>query len=538
MKTIWFILLAMTVLAADAYPPLKGILLTNVRGDEVQDFSGVQVQNVSGSQKELNDLLQSHFGSPLTEDEIASIKKEVLCYYQGEERCALTVIAPCQDLTNGMLTLLVIEAKLGEVRVTGNSHFPTKLFCKAISIKPNEPISRKTLVKEVEWLNKNPFRTVDLVYSPGQSFGTTDVELLVNDRRTVRVYSGFDNTGNDTTGNNRLYTGFNWGNAFWVDHILSYQFTCSPDYSRFWAHTGTYAIPLPWHHTLNVFGGYSQIHAKFTALEAPGQIFSNKGSSWQVSGRYDMPLPLFTFALHEFTLGYDFKNTNSNLFFGAQQVNPSPTHVNLGQFMASYNIGYESKDIYTSFEVEGYWSPGEWYSNQTDADYQELRVKAKNKYIYGRSSFTFIWNFLNPLTFFSAFRGQLSNRNLLPSEEFGVGGYDTVRGYKEREVNGDDALVMNLELQTNPKSLKQIFYRHSKWIDDLILLAFFDYGMAVKNQPVFGQKKTEYLCSFGPGLKYQMFPYLNARLFYGIQLRNLGFGGPHERLHFQFIGSF
>jgi hemolysin activation/secretion protein len=534
---LFLLFLPLMAFADSDYPLLKGVLLTNQRDDSVKAFQGVQIKGVSGDEKLLNDLMTSHFGNPLTEGEISCIKKEVLGYYQGEDRCALTVIAPCQDLTNGVLTLIVIESKLGGIRVTGNRHFSSEQFCKAISLQPDQPISRKQLVKEVQWLNENPFRKVDVVYAPGTAFGTTDIELVVNDRRTIRFYSGFDNTGNDTTGNNRIYAGFNWGDVFGLDHIFSYQFTTAPEYNRFWAHTGTYTIPLPWYNTLIFFGGYSQIHAKFRSFEAPAEIFSNKGASWQVSARYDIPLPLFTFALHEFTLGYDFKNTNSNLFFGAIPVNPNPTHVNLGQFMASYNIGYESKDIYTSFELEGFWSPGEWYPNQTNADYQELRLKAKNKYIYARSSFSFIWDFSSPFTFFSALRGQIANRNLLPSEEFGVGGYDTVRGYKEREVNGDDAFVMNLELQTKPRGFGEIF-RKVKWIDDLILIAFFDYGMAIKNQTAFGQKKTDYLYSVGPGVKYQMFPYLNARLFYGIQLNDLGFGGPHNRIHFQIVGSF
>lgn len=517
------------------YPLLKGILLTNERDDSVQNFEGVRIEKVSGDKKELDQLLRQHFGNPLSESEISCIKKEVLAYYQMNDRCAMTVIAPCQDLTAGVLTLIVIESRLGAVRVTGNEHFSNQRFCKALSVQPNEPISRKQVVKEVEWLNKNPFRMVDIVYAPGDSFGTTDIELVVNDRRTIRFYSGFDNTGNDTTGNNRLFAGFNWGDVFGLDHIFSYQFTTAPDYHRFWAHTGTYTIPLPWYHTLNFYGGYSKIHAKFTSLDAPSDIFSNPGTSWQVSTRYDITLPLFTFALHELTLGYDFKNTNSNLFFGALPVNPNPTHVNLGQFMASYNIGYESQTIYTSLEIEGFWSPGRWYPNQTDADYQELRSKAKNKYFYSRSSFTFLWDFTKLFTFFSALRGQVANRNLLPSEEFGVGGYDTVRGYKEREVNGDDAFVMNLEIQTRPRDWCEC---RSKWYNDLILLAFFDYGMAIKNQTSFKAQKTFYLYSIGPGLKYQVFPYLNARLFWGVQIKDLGFGGPSQRLHFQFIGSF
>jgi hemolysin activation/secretion protein len=420
MKKIAFLLalLPQLIFGAGEYPALKGVFLTNDRSAVAQNVQGVKIEGVSADKKELEKIVEPHLGNCLTEEEIAAIKKQVAAYLRGKDCSALVVIAPAQDLTNGVLTLLVIESRLGEIRVTGNRHFSSERFKKAISLKPNEPISRMKLARQVEWLNKNPFRTVDIVYAPGKTFGTTDIDLVVGDRRTFRFYSGFDNTGNDTTGNNRLYAGFNWGDVFGSDQIFSYQFTTAPDYHRFWAHTGTYTFPLPWYHTLTFFGGYSRIHAKFTSLDAPTDVFSNKGSSWQVSGRYDIPLPLFAFALHEFTIGYDFKNTNSNLFFGAAPVNPHPTHVNLGQFMASYNIGYETTNTYTSFEIEGFWSPGEWYPNQTNADYQELRLKAKNRYIYSRAAFSFIWDFSKPLTFFSALRGQLSNRNLIKQPFF------------------------------------------------------------------------------------------------------------------------
>ena len=43
-------------------------------------------------------------------------------------------------------------------------------------------------------------------------------------------------------------------------------------------------------------------------------------------------------------------------------------------------------------------------------------------------------------------RGQASSKNLLPSEEFDMGGVHTVRGYDNRWVTKDNAFCANLEL--------------------------------------------------------------------------------------------
>lgn len=48
------------------------------------------------------------------------------------------------------------------------------------------------------------------------------------------------------------------------------------------------------------------------------------------------------------------------------------------------------------------------------------------------------------MAFEARFRGQLASTNLLPSEQMGLGGYNSVRGYLERQVNVDNGLIVNL----------------------------------------------------------------------------------------------
>ena len=55
-------------------------------------------------------------------------------------------------------------------------------------------------------------------------------------------------------------------------------------------------------------------------------------------------------------------------------------------------------------------------------------------------------------------RGQLSNNPLLSSEEFGLGGMSSVRGYDPSETVGDDGIGGKIELQwTTPAKWAQIF---------------------------------------------------------------------------------
>ena len=117
-----------------------------------------------------------------------------------------------------------------------------------------------------------------------------------------------------------------------------------------------------------------------------------------------------------------------------------------------------------------------------------------------------------------------------------MGGYDTVRGYKEREVNGDSAFVANFELTHSPVALSRMFGIESA-IDSLQLLAFLDYGAAFVHRAAPGQKKNYHLYSGGPGLRYKIGPWVSVRTDWGFQLHPVA-GGPRQRLHFQAIASY
>ncbi len=524
---------------------LKGIILLCDREDlnqkGIENLLGIEIGRVCLpgsplSQEDFRMMLQENFlGQPLTKCLISEIKTSILDYYRRHHRPVVTVIAPQQDVSGCVLQLIVLEGYVGEVEICGNKYFSSKRLCRYLRLQPGDPIRSDIVNQDLYWINKNPFRQVDLIYKPGRCIGTTDIMMVVQDRRPFRIYAGIDNTGNDFTGNNRLFAGFNWGNVFGWDHLLSFQFTADEEFKRFLAYTLHYTIPLPWRHLINLYGGYSTVDTKFKVPEILETRFRNHGFSGQASFRYDMPLkPIYGF-LQEFTWGFDWKRTNNNLEFGGFPV--FSKNVNLTQFMLSYNMGYETKKLITTFEVEGFVSPFKWLPDQTNADYQSLRPFAKNKYVYGRGSFSLVYHFHRWFYYNIFLRGQAASTNLLPSEEYGVGGYDTVRGYKERAANGDYAFIANFELLNSPFPFSKVFGIECN-TDALQFLVFGDYGAAFVNKAAVSQKKNQHLYSVGPGLRYRIGPYASLRLDWGFQLHPITDDSPRQRVHFQAIASY
>lgn len=527
-------------------PSLKGIVLLGSEKDLSQgrysEVEGIISCNaeIPGNDNQVRRLLNPYLGKPLTNEVLIDIKRSLVEYYQDHNFPVVLVYAPEQDITDGVLQVIVEEGHVGTVKATGNKWFKSEKLTSYVRLKKGEKINSKSINSDLFWMNRNPFRRTDIIYSPGDVAGATNVELYTVDRFPLRVYAGIDNTGNDLTGNNRLFAGLNWGNVFGTDQRFSYQYTTSSDFKRLQAHTGHYDIPLPWRHYLLFYGGYSYVKTTFGTSAVKGLKMRTSGFSTQASMRYNIPLPPNSSFLHEFTFGFDFKRTNNNLEF-VESIPIIAKLANTTQFMAGYNLGYEIKPLTTSFEIEGFWSPTDWVADQSAENYGSLRPYARAYYLYFRSTFSLSWRFWKDFSVFNALRGQFANRNLLPSEEYGVGGYNTVRGYKERAINGDNAFIWNFELRTPPVRLVDGLTRNrfKSFPDEFQFLVFFDLGWAGVHKTSEFEPRSQHAISFGPGIRYNITPYINFRADYGRQLHSISHhGGPHHRLHFSLVAGY
>ena len=393
-------------------------------------------------------------------------------------------------------------------------------------------INQQSLLNDLDFINRNPLRRANVIYAPGEREGTTDVILNVDDRRPYRLYAGAENTGVPTTDRQRWFTGFNWGNAFGLDHILAYQYTASYDVDKFQAHTAQYIAPLPWHHVLDVFGGASWVHPD---LEEPSM--DSRGFSGQASGRYIIPFLLGTYLRQEGIIGFDYKRTNNTIEF----TDDFPTfgkNVNLTQFVFIYAGNYERNSYRLDFEGGLYWSPGKWISDQTNKDFGSLRPDAKNHWVYFLASFSYLQRLPKSFSLFLLAEGQLSSQNLLPSEQFGLGGYDTIRGYDQRELSTENGLLLSAEARSPALPLFSNIPK-VKFSDALQFLIFLDYGYGRYKKMLPNEQKNQYLIGAGPGIRYTLEPYLTARLDWGIKLhKRPEYGGGNSMVHFAVTGSF
>ena len=169
----------------------------------------------------------------------------------------------------------------------------------------------------------------------------------------------------------------------------------------------------------------------------------------------------------------------------------------------------------------------------------QQRQGSRDNYVYGQLTLQRVTRL--PYDFTWTVKGEIqeSDANLLPSEQLGLGGYSTVRGYEEREVNGDNGFLVSTEIATPPVSIGE-FLGVPKIKDQLQFLGFVDYGGTTLHNvtPADTNPQTN-LLGVGPGLRYVINPYLSLRFDYGFQLMNTGFGtGDHSRGHIGVVVSY
>ena len=112
---------------------VKGLLLVPKQAEklDLSETQGVQIRDleIPGSAKVLAKLLSSHaIGKPLTPELLREIKQVIIRYYRAQNHPVVTVLIPEQDISDGVIEVIIIEGRLGKIVCKGNRWFSDKLI--------------------------------------------------------------------------------------------------------------------------------------------------------------------------------------------------------------------------------------------------------------------------------------------------------------------------------------------------------------------------------------------------------------------------
>jgi hemolysin activation/secretion protein len=270
--------------------------------------------------------------------------------------------------------------------------------------------------------------------------GQVDASVRVTDEKPSRISAFADNTGTPATGNYRTGVGYQNANLFNGDDVLSAQLITSPGHASDVKVFGAgYRVPVyGWGGVVDVLTGYSSVSSGVVQ-----DLFNVSGKGTVFGLRYTQLLGRIDAYEHRVAFGLDYRAyKNSVTLVGTtEQLVPDITVrpaslTYIGRFSQvgrdlSFNVSY-------SHNIPGGNKGG-------DADFEATRPGATAKYSIVRESVGFSQLLPSDFIVRAVASAQQTHRLLIPGEQFGMGGADSVRGYYERETASDKGQRFSLE---------------------------------------------------------------------------------------------
>lgn len=473
--------------------------------------------------------LAPFLGKPLSMALLSDLAKAVIEAWRDEDFPIVDVYFPEQNISAGRVQVVVREALLGEVRIDDAAHSDPAYLERNIRLAPGDRIDRRVLDADLDWLNRNPIRQVNLIYDRGEEDGTSDIVLETVEEDPFTVYAGLANTGVPLTGENEWSAGFNWLNPLGGEQSAGYQFGADLEFEALESHTALYRAFLPWRHELRFLGAavFSDVPAAAPAAVGIG------GENLQATVDYVVPLPRlkpFRGLRHEFTAGVDWKSTNTDLIFGG--ISAIASSAEILQFRAAYEAVWTDKLGYQTVSLGSIWAPGDVLNHNDDPSFGALRAGATADYWYGYAEIERGIKLPEAWNLVLRGRGHVTDDRLLSTEQLLAGGYLTVRGFDENFVRGDSGAILNLELVSPPFSLLSRVRPECR--DEWNALLFYD-GAALDNSDPLPGELSPGLQSAGLGFNCRIGESAHLRAAYGWALQASGVdeaGMADGRMHF------
>lgn len=511
-----------------AVASLKGIRFVSSAKDF--DKNGISIPGITFNGLPVLDKppfiskIKPFLGKPLTFKDLNYILSLTESTYSKKGFPFVDAVAPSQNVTSGVLQIVVVSYRISSIKVSGNKHFSGSLVKSLSGITPGRNLTSDKLLSGLSWLNRSPFMHTNALLSPGSTPGSMLLTILVRDVNPLRFYLGADNQGIPSLGINEWNAGINYGNLFGLGQMFSYQFTEGFN-GRYTANSLNYEVPFSWKGR----AGVNAFYATAVPYLNPGldETGKNEGVSLSYKQRFSYYASSSLTLSQSLGLGYDLKTTNNDLAFGGVQVFASAAQID--QFPLYYSL--KEKDRYGSSSLDNrlVYSPGHMSPDNSDSSFAAIFTGAKSRYIY--DNLNLLRRQILPLnaSFSSSLDFQAASANLLYTEQLAAGGIYTAPGYSPDTATGSRGVILREELNLPPLNIAPAIFNGAKAYYPLpvnlgLFWSYADLSQAQNVTSYTGLPDTAVLESIGPDLRMDVAGRFSLRFELGWRLRHLPYG--------------
>ena len=353
---------------------------------------------------------------------------------------------PVQKPTDGVIRLQVLGIKLGTVDVSGNEKFTTDNIRRSLtSLREGEVPEVQTLGRDVTASNTNPAKEVTVTFKESAQPGLVDAVVRVKDSPTLIFFTTL--TGNQSLSDSppsqntyRISGGVQHANLFDRDHVATISYTTDPgnlsNVSLFGAY---YQIPL-YGTGMTVSASYTKSDVNSGQVQQGPFVFDLSGSGRFVGIRLTRALSRVDTLQQTIGMGLDDRLFNNN---NTVNGGPIPGQADVGSRVATLQYSVRNQPSWGDIAggIEYAVNIGGGSGNTTANHLANGGTKSWDAWRFNVEAAiqSAGWQYTGRL------KGQFSDQALIPGEQFGLGGVNSVRGFADRVVSGDYGHQWSLE---------------------------------------------------------------------------------------------
>jgi hemolysin activation/secretion protein len=383
---------------------------------------------------QLHALVASAEGKNLSLDDLDALADRITQAYHDDGYPLDLAYVPAQTLQNGVVRIAVVEAHYGNVVLQNQSEVANHVLNATLApLQSGQAISDYSLERSLLLLTDVPGAIVNSVMRPGTEVGTSDLVVDVTSAPRYTGTVGLDDYGNRYTDRVRLSASFAVNGLFHQGDVLDFSGVSSGagmSYGRVGYRylldgqgtvLGLAATDLDY----KLGNGLSDLHAH--------------GKAQVSSVNLSQPFIRNTRGNLYAQIEFDHKRLRDDI-----DVADIETNRHSNSWTATVAGDQRDSTGVTNFNVSGTY--GRLYFNNLYSEFIDY-IGARTAGSY--TKFDYSVSRLQQLdvtnAFYFGFSGQIANKNLDTSEQFYLGGPNTVRGYDVGAVSGAEGNLATIE---------------------------------------------------------------------------------------------
>ncbi len=458
------------------------------------------------SEDDFAPIIQPVYGKSLTLEELRQVADQITQLYLNQGYLTSRAILVDQDVQNGVVQIRIIEGSLEAIEIEGTRRVNPRYIRSRVQLGGRTPLNQKDLEDQLRLLRIDPlFDNVEASLRAGSGLGQSILSVRVTEAQDWILDLSADNFSPPDVGSERFGAVVGQRNLTGNGDSLTAAYfrstTGGSDVFEF-----AYAIPLnPLQGTL--FLRYSPSNFRITNPEFAVLDIEGNANLYEVSFRQ----PLIRSPREEFALSAGFTHRNGQTFLSNLLTDDSTTSV------FTFGQDYILRDSQGAWAARSSFNFGtELFNATTDATPDGLFFSW-----LGQFQRVQILNGSNLLI--AQLDVQLTPDPLLPTQQFAIGGGQSVRGFRQNARLGDNGIRFSVE--------DRITVARDEAGETVLQLApFVDAGLVWNDGRNPDRTPNQnFLAGVGLGVLWQPLPDVDVRLDGAIPLVNLDDRGENAQ---------